>query len=300
MTKAIVVCGAQKSCSTSFAAALTDHDQVAMHSVECLALERRGGVAAWRVGRQAERLGSESMSLCVKRPEYLHMPELGRRAADVFADATAVVILREPMSRFRSAFHHYRRLGLLADPSPTVYLKRWMRHQRAYSDIRSQPASFSFYAKALEALLDAFDGRVSIFFQDEVLDDPDSCLRAVWRAADLDSVPADRGKALPRLNAGSASNTPGRLGMVGGRLGARQSRFGSVLPRRPPLQTLGSAILAVAPAHATTKVVIPDESAVMSEFWGLLRSDIGGFERLVGRSVPAQWLKRDIDMSGLD
>lgn len=289
MTRAIVVCGAQKSCSTSFAAALSDHERVVIHSVECLSLERCG-LSERRLGLRAQRLSSGPTSLCVKRPEYLHLPELGRRAAVVFVDAIAVVILREPVSRFQSAFHHYRRLGLLDDPSPIAYLNRWMHHQHPCQDVRCQPGSFSFYGKSLESLLESFNGRVEIFFQDEILEDPNKCLNTVWQSAGLEADVIDHERVLPRLNVGLLSRAPNRLGMIGSTLGVRESRFGSILPRRRPLQTLGAAILALSQARRTTTADLAGPSSVADEFWGLLRADFALIEGLVGRSVPANWL----------
>ena len=289
MTRPIVVCGAQKSCSTSFAAALAEHARVVMHSLECLSLER-GPLPAWHVGRQAKRLRCRSYALCVKRPEYLHVPELGRRAAAVFEGGVAVVILREPLARFRSAFHHYRHFGLLADPSPTAYLERWMRREHQPRSIWSQPGEFSFYGDSLERLIEAFEERIQIFFQDEVLADPAGCLGSVWRAAELDRAAPGSQCELPRLNTGSASQTLSPLGMVGGRLAARQSRFGTVLPRRRPLQDVGSVILAsppsrVAPSWATP----PPRPSVIADFVNLLLPDLARVESLVSRSVPARW-----------
>lgn len=292
MTRPIVVCGAQKSCSTSFAAALAEHERVVMHSLECLALERGHGVPAWTVGRQAQRLRSRSTALCVKRPEFLHIHELGRRAAATFDGGVAVVILREPFARFRSAFHHYRHFGLLADPSPEGYLERWMRGQHPSRGIWAQPGDFSFYGDALEHLMDAFAERVEVFFQDEVLTEPSSCLRHVWRAAELDPDAAIHQQELPRLNIGSGSHIPSRLGMVGARLGVRRSRFGTVLPRRRPLRNLGSAILAVPAGHLAHTTQTPP--TVTADFVELLRPDLARVERLVGRSVPASWLLPEI------
>lgn len=244
---------------------------------------------AWNVGRQAHRLRARSLALCVKRPEYLHVPELGRRAAAVFDGAVAVVILREPVSRFRSAFHHYRHFGLLADPSPSAYLERWMRREHQPRSIWSQPGEFSFYGNSLERLIEAFEGRVQIFFQDDVLTDPAGCLGAVWRAAELDLVAPGSQRELPRLNTGSASQTPSRVGMLGGRLAAKQSRFGTVLPRRRPLQNLGSAILASPPSQGAPKWVTPPRPSVIADFAKLLIPDLARVEALMKKSVPTSW-----------
>ncbi len=289
MVRPIVVCGAQKSCSTSFAAALAEHEGVLMHSLECLSLERGKGLSAWALGRQADRLRDHSKALCVKRPEFLHVPEVGRRAAEVFQGGVAVVILREPVARFGSAFHHYRHFGLVSDPSSSMYLQRWMRGEHSSRDLWAQPASFSFYGAALERLGEVFADRLEVFFQDEVVADPSRCLRAVWRAAELHPDAAGRSAKLPRLNVGSTSLTPSRVGMIGGVLGVRRSRFGTVLPRRRPLRNVGSAILTLPSAYmAPTCQSAPSATA---EFTALLRTDLARVERLLGRSVPAGWLK---------
>lgn len=293
VTRPIVVCGAQKSCSTSFAAALCDHDDVMLQSVECLALERPRTMTGRQVGRKSKLLASRSMSLCVKRPEYLHLPALGKRAAEVFCDAVAVVVLREPMSRFHSAFHHYRRLGLIDDPSPAAYLYRWMNGADPHSEgLRRQPGDFSFYAESLEQLIEAFGGRVEAFYQEEVLDSPHTCLSAVWLAAEL-PPPTTRVASLPNLNAGAPSCVPNAWARAGARLGFAESRFGSAVPRRRPLSDLGAAMIKRGSSE-NTGTMPPDARAQRSaeQYEAMLVRDHERVAALVGRPVPQQWTRR--------
>jgi hypothetical protein len=282
MTPVLVVAGAQKSASTSVAAWLASSTRVAqLGGLECLAFEGRQHVRRTRtLQRQVASCTARHLLPILKRPEILHVPVLRARMVAAFPDATALVILRHPVDRSISAWHHYRRMGVI---NPDVKLRDCVKQWRESGNLSpaGQIIGFSRYATALARLA----GTVNTFptFHDDVVEAPREAFSPVLEQF---MTPGSLPATLPELNRvepGDASSS--YRPRIAGRLSYRWNGHDGVLQRRNVLSRAGA--LAVGRWRTDDRAVV-DQSDRLAAREATI-DDLDVLEEVIGRRVPPGW-----------
>lgn len=288
----LLIAGAQKSCSTSLAEMLGRHPRVSMARREVVAFEdpyypeRLGEVQAHL--RSSVATGSIP---ALKRPELLHRADASGRALRHLPEPVVVVVLREPVARTISAYHHYVAYGLLPARDPNTGISAILDELRGGNgpSIGSQVITYSLYSEALCRLKAELGEHLLVFFQDELLADAAACTTRILRQ--LDIGPTDLG-TLPRVNVGDYSLKTMKLSRIGGRIGYDVDRASAqfrVTPhpvRRRVAQGLFFLDKLRAPRHATQPALSRD---VRHRLTQVFADDLERLPVVIDRPLPEAW-----------
>lgn len=219
MATALLIAGAQKSCSTSLAEMLGRHPLLSMAKREVVAFEDPYYPEHLDEVRAHVRCSAAAGLIpALKRPELLHRAEASERALRHLPNPVVVVVLREPVARTVSAYHHYVSYGLLpareANAGISAILDEILPDKGP--TIGSQVITYSLYSEPLRRLKAELGEHFLVFFQEDLLADPARCTTRILRQLDIEAT--DLG-TLPRVNVGDYSLNPMKLSRIGGRIG---------------------------------------------------------------------------------
>lgn len=244
-----------------------------------------------RLSAEIAKLTAKGLVPALKRPELLYHEHGAERARRHLPEPLVVVVLREPVARTVSAYHHYVRHGILPAVHPDVGIAAILDERRCAerSSIRSQILTYSLYSRPLARLRREFGDQLMVFFQEELLADPAACAVRIFDLLDLERV--DLG-ALPRANAGDFSLRHVTLTRLGGRLGyevdEEQGTFR--ITSRPLHRFVGRAFFAMDRLAPPRTNHPPDLSPdVRARLVAVLAEDAQLLEEALGRPLPRAW-----------
>lgn len=289
----VVVGGAQKSCTSSLAAALGNHPNVAMKKLECYALEGTlWRLKARKLRRERDRAIASGMVFGFKRPETFHRSELTERVYREFPEAAFIVVLRDPLERLVSAMFHYFRHGRLKGPLDVVPRLEALLTNPPWmlSYTERQLLEYSMYAQRYAHVRGRFGRRTILLFQEELLADPQLALDELQRSLGLG---ATRQLELGRENLGSYRTEARPLARVAGALTYRRDRGTGGMSPRGPLPWLIARPFSMADGLLERRRGPADRpllsDALVERASELFSPDVHSLEELIGRSVPSAW-----------
>lgn len=213
-----VIAGAQKSATTSLAAALDAHPGVCLargkeaHLFDRQDVQQSGPSQADLATFFSHRLAHQL--LLDATPSYMFLPGCLEALLDHNPNAHVIIVLRDPTERAISHYFHERRLG--REPLPLslalVMEKRRLRRDRNPLGINSAHRLFSYanrgrYEQQLEKARSMTRNLMVIDFVDLIMS-PGTVINAVFRFLGLEPLPSPD---LPSLNAGTEkARWPGR------------------------------------------------------------------------------------------
>ncbi len=290
--RSLLIAGAQKSASTSVAELVRRHPRVSMARREVAVLDdRRYPEGVDQLCAEIEMLTARGLVPALKRPEMLYHERGAERARRHLPDPLVVVVLREPVARTVSAYHHYVRHGLLPAVHPNAGLSTILDESddAGRSSVRSQILTYSLYSRPLARLHGEFGDHLLVFFQEELLSDPAGCAARILDLLSLERV--DLG-ALPRANAGDYSLRRVTFSRLGGRVGYEVNEEDGTfrITSRPLRRLLGRALFALdrlAPRTTQPPELSPE---VRARLVAVLAEDARLLESVVGRPPPHAWI----------
>jgi hypothetical protein len=159
MLPTFAIIGAQKSASTFLQTQLQSHPDIFLPDGELALFEDpqyakydpNGLASHFEAGDNAEELG-------LKRPSYLHEPEVPERLFTHLPDIKLIVILRDPVERAVSAYFHQVRQNF----APLVEVNRGLANilEDRWADLyprTSQVIEYGMYYRQIERYLNYFD-----------------------------------------------------------------------------------------------------------------------------------------------
>jgi hypothetical protein len=288
----LIVAGAQKSCSTSLALLLGRHPEIEMSPGEVVAFEDPHYPDQLpRVHTHVDACLAQGVVPALKRPEIMHCPEASPRAAAHLPHPLCVVVLREPVSRTLSAYHHYLSYGLIPPVHPDLGLTEILReaHETATVAVRQQIVRYSDYVTALRRLREQFGDRLLVFYQEDILGDTVRCTTRILRSLDL--PPRDLGP-LPRANRGNYSLYAAKPSRIAGRIGydvdQQLGRFTlTTNPLRRGVAQAFSGLDRLYRSRPQPPELSPD---VRQKLRDVLLDDVGTLTEMVGQPPPDNWM----------
>lgn len=290
-TRTLLIAGAQKSSSTSLAELIGRHPHVSMAGREILGFEDPyypKGLT--EVLAHVENSTDRGLVPALKRPELLYREESVRRARHHLRDAVVVVVLREPVGRTISAYHHYMKHGLLpavhANVGIDALLDEWSLGERV--DARSEVIRYSLYSRPLIRLQKQFGSDLVVLFQEELHSRTSDCISEICRLLDIE--PFDLGP-LPRANPGDYSLRRIRPSRLGGRIGYAVDKNGAFsVTTRPARRIAGRALFALDRLCTPTADAPPQlDAPVRRRLVGVLAADAQLLPDILGRHMPDEW-----------
>jgi hypothetical protein len=288
----LLIAGAQKSCSTSLAELLDRHPRVSMAAREVVAFED-----PYYPDHLDHVLAHIDSSLAVgaipglKRPELLHQAEASARALRHLPDPVVVAVLREPVVRTVSAYHHYVSYGLLPALDPDTGISNILdQMEREESPaIGTQVVTYSLYSAPIRRLKTEIGDRLLVFFQEDLLRDPGACTARILRLLDIDHV--DLGP-LPQLNVGDYSLRPLKLSRLGGRIGYEVDHAHGTftVTRHPVRRPIARALFALDRLRPPSPLPRPELSPlVRRRLVDRLADDASRLAEILGEPLPDAW-----------
>ena len=177
-----VIIGAQKSASTFIQACLSEHSEIYMPSGETAFFEspdyENNSISS------LEKLfeGREGKLLGIKRPAYIGKPEVPDRISNVLPNAKLIAVLRNPVERAISAYHHNIKYGFI----PPLKIEDGMRmildgiYNEKYK--RSQEIiEFGKYYKYLTEYKKFFEKRnILVLLHEDIVNDKLGAIQKVF------------------------------------------------------------------------------------------------------------------------
>jgi len=172
-----VIIGAQKSASTYVHRLLEQSSEVYMPRGEVRSFEDPhyddGGAG------KIERIiaSGQGRKVGIKRPGYLGRPEVPRRIHEQNGATRLILVLRDPVERFRSAYYHYVKLGFapVADINAVIPQILNGEYQKKYRKLE-EILSYGRYHDCLENYRRYFDRKSILIIDKEDLDDRDKLI----------------------------------------------------------------------------------------------------------------------------
>lgn len=162
----LIIAGAQKCLTSSTVAWFDQSPTIHSFGYESLNFEGRSPSTSTReLQEHTQELEAAGLIPLIKRPSIFHYDVVMARVADAYPDAAVTVILRPPVDRAVSGWHHARRMGLI-DPALSMRdcIDLW-RGGTAPPGV-TEVIGFSFYAKATATLLERFPDATVVFFDE--------------------------------------------------------------------------------------------------------------------------------------
>ncbi|MGB5819500.1 MAG: sulfotransferase domain-containing protein [Saonia sp.] len=185
-----IIIGGQKCGSTYIHKTIRHHPQVDMIDEECPHLEspdfENGGLEELK-----DRLGrlDQSKVIGIKRPNYLAKPEVPERIYAIDPSIKIIVILRNPLERFKSAYFHQMNGGT----GPVVSLNNGAKgilnnKYRENYPRSSEVLEFGYYGKYLEKYMALFPNNLLVLTFDELKKDKISLIKKCYQFLNLDDT----------------------------------------------------------------------------------------------------------------
>ena len=291
--RSLLIAGAQKSSSTSLAELIGRHPHVSMAPREVALFEDPHYPQGLdRLLERMQGLNARGIVPALKRPELLYNEESAARAHRHLPEPLVVVVLREPVARTVSAYHHYVRHGLLPAVHPDLGIAAILDERRyaEWPSIGSQVVRYSLYSDPLGRLRREFGDQLLVLYQEELLSGA-----AEWAARILellDIEPTDLG-ALPRINAGDYSLRHVTLSRLGGRIGYEVDEAHGTfrITPRPVRRVVGQALFALDRLAPVSDPRARELSAeVRARLVEVLAQDVQFLPGIVGRPLPNTWV----------
>lgn len=210
-----LIIGAQKSATTSLLYYLGRHPQLrtgwhkALHFFD---LNYHRGVAWYArrfpfvsrlgpFGLLAPGFGERSWITGESSPSYMFLPEAAERACQVVPEAQIIAILRDPVDRLVSQYHHEARKGrapggFAAFVAPSLTAD-WPPEGDIETARQRCAVPRGFYADQLRHWLKFFPAeRLCVLGFEDLLADPQATLDQAFRFLDLAPHPVDTSKVL--------------------------------------------------------------------------------------------------------
>lgn len=289
--QSLLLAGAQKSCSTSLAQLLDRHPLIRMSRGEVLAFEDPHYPALLpEVSAHVVASLADGVIPALKRPEVMHRPEAAPRATAHLPRPLCVVILREPVARTLSAYHHYVSYGLIQPVHPDIGIAEILGEVRDAGKvaIRHQVVRYSSYGIALQRLRNNFGDRLLAFYQEDIVSDTLNCTTRILQSLGLSAC--DLGP-FPRANRGNYSLKASKPSRLAGRIGYDVDEHNAVFtlttnPIRRRAAQIFSALDRLYPTWCQPPSLSPDIERALRD---VLLADVGTITEIVGRPLPDSW-----------
>ena len=183
-----IIIGAQKSATTFLPRCLSDHPEVYMPKNEISYFEDPdyNKIPYIDFINQFSEVESNK-KIGIKRPSYFHKEECSERIKNTFPNVKLIVVLRDPVSRFISAYFHYIRFGFFpvmdinkAIPGliNNVYKKKWPRCEEILL--------FSIYNKQIDDYKALFGkDKLLILNQENIIKNKTEFIRQCYQFLDI-------------------------------------------------------------------------------------------------------------------
>ncbi|MEM8509768.1 MAG: sulfotransferase domain-containing protein [Bacteroidota bacterium] len=185
-----VIIGGQKCGSTYVQRVIENHPEVEMIEGECPHFEdpdyQNDGLVKLQ---QRLALLDQKKLLGIKRPNYLGKPEVPDRIFKANSDIKVIVILRNPLDRFKSAYFHQMNYGV----GPTLPLNIGAERILSGAIEKEYPRSkevlqFGLYAEHLKKYVALFDKNILILTFDELKNDHLGLIKKCYTFLGVDNV----------------------------------------------------------------------------------------------------------------
>ena len=195
-----VIIGAQKSASTYAHLALRKHPDVYMPGGETPFFENPHFTV--RDPRPLTKLFAHTSAPLrgIKRPNYLAEPEVPSRIRLLLPEARLIAILREPISRFLSAYHYYMKIGVFPVLPVAQALPRLLVGETFGSPYAHELLEYGRYATHLRRYLRIFpEEQMLVLLQEDFTVNPHQTLNGM-----TEFLGARQFKNLPRISRDNA------------------------------------------------------------------------------------------------
>jgi hypothetical protein len=208
-----LIIGAPKSGTTSLAAWLSGHPQIYVHprkELHFFDTRWERGENWYRCQFPTFKPSQSPITRLEATPNYLQLPEIPVRVASLMPQARLIVILRHPVDRALSWYHHIVRQEGITEPAATIFSQELDELEALSKDGHSAIGwhgtnclAGSFYSAQLSRWRAAFPPAQLLVLQMEaVLEHPKATWETIEQFLGLTSsktlLPTD--KPLPRLN----------------------------------------------------------------------------------------------------
>lgn len=189
------IIGGQKCGSTFLHKAIYVHPEVDMINEECPQLEspdfEQGGLAKLKC--QIDLLDQDKL-IGIKRPNYLTRPEVPERLYELNNNIKLIVILRNPVERFKAAYFHQMNRGMV----PLLSLNKGATGIINGDFAKKYPRStevleFGFYCKYLQRYKHIFGKNLLILTFDELKSDSLQVIQRCYKFLSINDefIPTD-------------------------------------------------------------------------------------------------------------
>lgn len=136
----------------------------------------------------------QNKTLGIKRPNYLHKLEVVDRMLRINKDVKAIVMLRNPLERFMSAYFHYMNNSFAPAVSLNTGVKRLLDGKLKKDYPRTDELlAFGFYAEAIEYYQSKLHDNLLVLFYDDLKKDKLNIIKKCYAFLSVDEnfMPSD-------------------------------------------------------------------------------------------------------------
>lgn len=183
--------GAQKSASSFLQECLSEHAEVYLPNEETPFFEDylyNASDLSWLEARFDHPDALSAKRLGIKRPDYFAQMNCLDRIANHLPNAKLLLVLRNPVDRFVSAYFHYAKSGFI----PVMDLNEGVVSLFEGAWAKSYPRShelfeYGFYGKYLKAWLNKFpEEQLLVMLHDDVVKDSNKVVQAAYSFLGID------------------------------------------------------------------------------------------------------------------
>lgn len=190
-----VVIGGQKCGSTYLQNVIYSHPDIEMVKGEVPLLENPdfGEDGLLKLSKLLAAL-DQNKTLGIKRPNYLHKLEVVDRMLHINKDIKAIVILRNPLERFMSAYFHYMNYNFAPAVSLNTGVKRLLNGKLKKGYPRTvELLAFGFYSDAIEYYQSKLHDNLLVLFYDDLKRDKLNIIKKCYAFLSVDEnfIPED-------------------------------------------------------------------------------------------------------------
>lgn len=184
-----VIIGAQKSASTFVQLCIKEHPEIYIPTEEISFFEspdyEQQDISSLEhlfKGKKEKRLG-------IKRPSYIGKPEVPERIRNHLPNAKLIAVLRNPIERLVSAYHHHIKYGFIPARSIEKGLYKLLDGSYFKQYKRSKEIiEFGFYYKYLKEYQYFFKRRqILILLYEDIMKNPLGSIQMIYSFLDVDT-----------------------------------------------------------------------------------------------------------------